>query len=165
MEELVIVMFHQQHIDAFKAKYNDVFYAVFRVVIGVLFMFHGLQKVFGLFTENGAQPILGGNLAFLGLNLMWVAGVIEFLGGLFIALGLFTAVAAFLSSIVMMTAFFLSHFTLENPIPILNRGELAIVYLAAFLFIMVEGGGKYALDTKLCKQCKINATPLAVKTK
>jgi putative oxidoreductase len=158
-------MFHQQHVDAFKAKYNDLFYAVFRVVVGVLFMFHGLQKVFGFFTENGAQPILGGKMAFLGLNLMWVAGVIEFLGGLLIALGLFTAVAAFLSSVVMVAAFFISHFTLENPVPILNRGELALVYLAAFLFILFEGGGKYSLDFKLCKQCKANATPLAIRKK
>lgn len=159
------MMFHQQHVDAFKAKYNDLFYTIFRVMIGVLFAFHGAQKVLGAFTDNPAQAILGGNLSFLGLNLMWVAGVIELVGGLMIAFGLFTSVSALLSAVTMIVAFFMSHFSLDNPIPIMNRGELALVYLAAFLFILFEGGGKHSLDMKICKQCKANATPLALKRK
>jgi putative oxidoreductase len=63
----------------------------------------------------------------------------------------------------MIGAYFTAHFSWANPVPIANRGELALVYLAAFLFIMFEGGGKYSLDSKFCKQCKINSTPLAKK--
>jgi putative oxidoreductase len=83
------MMFHHQHVDEFKVKYNDLFYAIFRVLIGVLFMFHGLQKVFGIFAQNGAQQML---------SFMWWVGIVEFLGGLFVALGLLTTIAAIASA-------------------------------------------------------------------
>jgi putative oxidoreductase len=149
-------MFHQQHVESFRAKYNDLFYAIFRVVIGVLFMFHGLQKVFGVFAQNGAQQTL---------SFMWWVGIVEFLGGLLVALGLLTVLSAVASAIVMIGAYFTAHFSWANPVPIANRGELAVVYLAAFLYIIFEGSGRYSLDAKLCKQCKINSTPLVLKEK
>lgn len=147
-------MFHQQHVESFRAKYNDLFYAIFRVMIGVLFMFHGAQKLFGLFTDNSAQPII---------SMMGAAGIIEFFGGLLIALGLLTVPVAIIAAVEMIAAFFMSHFTLANPIPILNRGELALLYMAAFLYIIFEGSGRYSVDTRICAQCKTNNTPLAVK--
>lgn len=137
-------MFHNERIDAFRKRHNDLFYAVFRVLIGLLFLQHGLQKVFGLFTDNGPQELF---------SFMWAVGVIEAIGGILIVLGLFTSVTALVMSIVMIGAFATAHFSLANPIPIMNRGELALVYLAAFLYIIFEGGGKYSLDTKLCERC------------
>lgn len=127
-----------------RQRYNDHAYAVFRVMIGVLFMFHGLQKVFGIYAQNGAQEML---------SFMWWVGIIEFLGGLLVALGLLTGVAAAASAAVMVGAFFKAHFTLANPVPIANRGELALVYLAAFLFIAFEGGGRFSLDNLWCGKC------------
>lgn len=131
-------MFHDQ-IHAFRQRYNDSFYAVFRILIGLLFMQHGAQKLFGIFTENGSQPLF---------SLMGLAGIIEFFGGLLIVLGLFTGVASALSAVTMIAAFFIAHFTIANPIPIVNRGELALVYLCAFIFILLMGGGAYSLDRK-----------------
>jgi putative oxidoreductase len=132
-----------ERIDAFRAQHNDVFYAIFRVMIGVLFAFHGAQKLFGWPGEGVGNPLT---------SLMGVVGIIELAGGLLIALGLLTSALATISGIVMIAAFFTAHFTLENPLPIANRGELALVYLAAFLYIVFEGGGKHSLDAKLRKR-------------
>lgn len=126
----------RKKIDTFTESHHQTAYSVFRVLFGILFSFHGMQKVFGWFTANGAQPLF---------SLMGVVGVIELVGGLLIALGLFTRTAAFASGIVMIGAFFKAHFTLANPIPIANRGELALVYLVGFIFLCFAGDGKYSL--------------------
>ncbi len=132
-----------ENINSFRIKYNDVAYATFRILIGVLFMFHGAQKLFGAFTTQPTQPLF---------SLLGLAGIIELLGGLLIVVGLFTSVAALFSAISMIVAYFLAHFALNNPIPIVNRGELALVYFAAFLYITFEGNGKYSLSTALFKK-------------
>lgn len=124
-------------INNFASANTDYAYVIFRVLIGALFSFHGMQKLFGWFTQNGAQPLL---------SLMGVVGVIELIGGVFILLGLFSRVSAVVSGIVMIVAYFKAHFTIANPIPIANRGELALVYLAAFIFIAFAGSGKCSLD-------------------
>ncbi len=123
-------------LDSFTQTNQDTAYAVFRVLFGLLFSFHGMQKVFGWFTANASQPLL---------SLMGVVGVIELVGGLLIALGVFTRTAAFASAIVMVGAFFKAHFTFANPLPIANRGELAVLYLIAFAFVCFMGDGKFAL--------------------
>jgi putative oxidoreductase len=114
-------------------------------------MFHGLQKVLGLFTEKGAQPFLGGTMQAAGINLMWIAGVIELVGGILIVIGLFTSLAAALSAIVMLVAYFVSHMP-RGALPIMNGGELALVYFAAFLYVVFEGGGKCSVDALLAKR-------------
>jgi putative oxidoreductase len=130
-------------IDKFRLNYTDTSYVVFRIVVGLLFAFHGAQKLFGLFTDRGAQPLF---------SLMGLAGVIEFFGGIMIAIGLFTSITAIISSVEMVFAFFMSHFTLANPIPILNRGELTLLYFAAFLYIAFHGSGRFAVDRVLRKK-------------
>ena len=127
----------------FRTNYTDTSYAVFRIIVGLLFAFHGAQKLFGLFTERGAAPLV---------SLTGLAGVIEFFGGIMIAIGLFTSITSIIASVEMIFAFFMSHFTLANPIPILNRGELALLYFAAFLYIAFHGGGKWALDRVFWKK-------------
>lgn len=144
------MVFHDQ-IAAFRGKYNDAFYAVFRVLLGVLFFTHGGQKVFGWFGAESAQAMFGAgkSVAWLGgLNLYWVAGVIELLGGLLIALGLFTGISAIISGLNMIAAYAVGHFSTASPWPYQNRGELTLVYLAAFVLILLMGGGKYSLDRK-----------------
>ncbi len=135
--------FHHKTLDKYRVQYNDVAYAIFRVLIGVLFMFHGAQKLFGAFTTQPAQPII---------SLMGLAGIIEFTGGILIAIGLFTSIAAIFGALEMITAYFMAHFSLSNAIPIANKGELALVYLAAFIFIAFEGHGKYSLSNLLFKK-------------
>jgi putative oxidoreductase len=145
-------MFHDQ-IQSFRQQYNDVFYALFRVLIGVLFICHGAQKLFGAFSDSGAQPLF---------SLMGAAGVIELVGGVLIALGLLTGVASAVCAATMICAFFIAHFTLGNPVPLVNRGELALVFLCAFIFILLAGGGRYSLDYTIWGE---NAAPEQVAAK
>jgi putative oxidoreductase len=130
-------MFHNQ-IATFREKYHDVFYTVFRILIGLLFAQHGAQKLFGFFGGTAATD-----------TLMRVAGVIELVGGLLIAVGLLTGIASALSAITMVVAYFKVHFSFDSMIPIVNRGELALVFLSAFVLILLMGGGEYSLDRKI----------------
>jgi putative oxidoreductase len=124
-------------------RYESPIYAVLRVVAGLLFVCHGLQKVFGMFGEHGG----GGHLP----PLMMAAGWIEIVGGLLIALGLFTAIAAFISSGEMAVAYFMMHAS-HGALPIVNKGELAVLYCFVFLYIAAHGTGPYGLDAMLAKQ-------------
>ena len=82
---------------------------------------------------------------------MGFAGIIELGGGLLIALGLFTRLAAFLASGQMAVAYFMAHLP-QGPIPVLNKGELALVYCFLFLYIMAQGPGIWSLDATRQKQ-------------
>lgn len=113
-------------------------YALFRIIIGLMFMQHGLQKVFGLF--GGMPP---GVPAFI----IYGAGSIELGCGALVVLGLFAAPAAFLASGTMAFAFFLGHaIPNKNLIPIVNQGELAVIYCFAFLYIATHGAGIWSAD-------------------
>ena len=118
----------------FLAPYVEPVYAVFRIVFGVLFACHGAQKVFG---------VMGGQRATEGLFM--AAGWIELVGGLLIALGLFTWIAAFLCSGEMAVAFFKAHAP-EGLNPLTNHGEAAVLFCFAFLYIAARGPGRYSLD-------------------
>lgn len=120
-------------------------YPVFRILIGLMFFLHGLQKMTGLF--GGIDGARGLPLAF---SLIWWAGIIEFVAGAFIALGVFSRFMAFISAIEMIAAYFIGHY--PNGInPITNGGELAILYLASFLTIVQYGAKKWSID-KILKQ-------------
>lgn len=114
------------------------FYAIFRILIGLLFLQHGAQKLFGAFGAT-AQAAFG---------LMWFVGLAEFLGGLFIVIGLLTRPSAIVSAIVMLVAYIWKHAP-GGPIPVMNRGELALVYLAAFLVIIAYGARKWSLEKSM----------------
>jgi putative oxidoreductase len=118
----------------FLERYTGVIYALFRIVLGLLFACHGAQKLFGAF---GGQKATGG--------LMLVGGIIEFGGGLLIALGLFAGIAAFICSGMMAVAYFMAHAP-NGPLPILNHGELAVVYCFAFFYIAARGSGPLSVD-------------------
>lgn len=110
-------------------------YNVLRVVAGLLFAQHGAQKLFG---------VLEGNQASLA-SLMGLAGIIEFVGGLLIAFGLFTRPVAFIACGQMAVAYFMTHAP-QGFWPILNRGELAAFYCFTWLFFFTHGPGKYSVD-------------------
>jgi putative oxidoreductase len=116
-------------------RYAPQTYALFRIVAGFLFMFHGLQKVFGMF---GGQVMLGNPL-------MATAGFIEMGGGLLIMIGLLTKVAAFIASGEMAVAYFMAHQP-KGTWPIENMGELAVLNCFAFLYIASRGAGIWSLD-------------------
>jgi putative oxidoreductase len=110
--------------------------SIVRIVTGLLFMEHGLGKLFGF-------PIPQGNPAMF--QLLWFAGVIEAIGGLLLALGLFTRTVAFITSGEMAVAYFYSHFP-NGFYPLANRGDSAILYCFIFLYFFVAGGGAWSLD-------------------
>jgi putative oxidoreductase len=113
-------------------------YALLRIMSGFMFMLHGMQKLFGLF---GGVP--AGAPAFI----VYVAGGIEFVGGVLILIGLFTAPAAFLSSGTMAVAYFIGHVIPQgNILPIVNQGELAALYCFVFFYISVHGSGIWSVD-------------------
>lgn len=116
-------------------KWSGYAYALLRFFSGALFACHGAQKLFGVF--GGHREIHDPE----GL----LAGVIEFVGGLLIATGLFTHVAAFLASGEMAVAYFMAH-GLKGFWPIVNRGELAVLYCFIFLYISTRGSGLLSLD-------------------
>ena len=113
-------------------------YTIMRFAFGMLFWFHGAQKLFGLFGGT-QQPIA---------SLMGLAGIIEFFGGLAIAFGFLTSYAALLCAGQMAVAYIKAH-ALQAVWPIQNGGELALLYMFAFLFIMTEGGGLWSIDAYL----------------
>jgi putative oxidoreductase len=115
--------------------YEDIAFAFMRIFAGVLFAFHGAQKLFGLF----------GGKVMTGSPKMLAAGIVELGGGLLIAFGLFTAVAAFIASGEMAVAYFTVH-AQRGFWPIRNGGELAVLYCFVFFFILWHGPGPYSLD-------------------
>lgn len=118
----------------FLGRFTGQIYALFRIVFGLLFASHGAQKVLGLF---------GGERATAALPL--VAGWIELVAGLLIGLGLVAAVAAFIASGEMAMAYFMAHAS-GGWHPIMNQGELAVLYCFAFLYIAARGAGIWSLD-------------------
>ena|SRR5215468_6923807 len=120
-------------------RYSNLFYALMRIVTGALFACHGAQKLFG---------VLGGHKQVA--TLMVAAGVIEFVGGIMIAVGLFTSCAAFVASGEMAFAYFKSHAS-GGFWPIVNGGEPAVLYCFVFLYIASRGSGILSLGALLRK--------------
>jgi putative oxidoreductase len=123
------------------AQYASQLYAVFRIVFGLLFVMHGLQKLAGLF---GGMPPSGGPAPLA--SLMGVAGIIEVTTGTLIAIGLGTTIAAFIASGMMAYAFFTVHFPMA-PWPLMNGGEPAVMNCFAFLYMSARGSGIWSVDS------------------
>ena len=113
---------------------------LFRIIAGLLFMQHGLQKLFGMFGGMGPN---GGTVSCCGQ--FWLAGVIETFAGLLIVLGLFTGAAAFIASGEMAVAYFQAHFP-RHFFPIQNGGEVVVMFCFAFLFFSAAGPGALNVD-------------------
>src|SRR5690348_10431261 len=105
-----------------------------RIIVGFLFACHGAQKLFG---------VLGGRKELHDLQGL-VAGLIEFGAGVAVAIGIFTAIAAFIASGEMAVAYFKAHAP-HGFWPIVNRGELAVLYCFIFLYIATQGDGRLSL--------------------
>src|SRR5205085_5795873 len=124
-------------------------FAIMRMIMGLLFFFHGAQKILGFPPMQGMPP---GGLPPIAV----LAGWIELVGGLLIAVGLMTGLAAFICSGEMAVAFFMGHF---GPAmskggtwawnPLVNKGEAAVLYCFIFLYIASHGGGIWSIDSVL----------------
>jgi len=118
-------------------------------LVGFLFLQHGGQKLFGWFGGLGGD---GQGVALF--SLIGAAGLIEFIGGLFVILGLFTRLAALVVVIELIIAYVKSHAPKGwNPFIFGgNGGELALLFLAAFLVLVVYGSGKWGFEKALLKK-------------
>ena len=122
----------------------DIAYPLLRMVAGLMFAFHGVQKLFGVLTAN--QPAVGSQ--------MWFGGIIELAAGAAIAAGLLTSWTAFLASGTMAVAYTQFHWKLAldaQALPAVNRGELALLYAVVFLYIACRGGGAWSLDRRFAR--------------
>jgi putative oxidoreductase len=128
----------------FLTPHADKIYAATRILAGLMFMAHGLQKVFGLW---------GGLPDGVPVFIKWGAGLIELVTGALIAVGWFAAPAAFLASGTMAVAYFIGHVAPANGnlLPIVNKGELAVLYCWVFLFMAARGAGIWSVDGSRAK--------------
>lgn len=123
-----------------KAHLEIAAFAALRIVSGLLFSFHGIQKCFGWLTDH-APPAFP--------TQMWFGGWLELIGGLLVALGMFSRCAAFICSGMMAVAYFQFHWKLAMDawkfLPVVNHGEPAVLYCFLFLFLAARGAGPVSL--------------------
>jgi putative oxidoreductase len=119
--------------------------SLLRIIAGFTFTLHGLQKF-------GALGGLDGKAAAM-YSLLWVAGVIECVGGPLIILGLFTRPVAFVLSGEMAVGYFMVHVHMGPWLfPLLNMGEITVLYCFFFLYLVTAGAGVLSLDSALRKK-------------
>ena len=115
-------------------------YAALRIVVGAMLCCHGIGKLFGGLGPPHPEA----------LSQLWIGGVIEFVGGELVALGLCTRCAAFVASCMLAVAYFQFHWKLHTGdlqfLPIINKGELAVAYCFVFFYIFARGPGRLSLD-------------------
>jgi putative oxidoreductase len=117
--------------------------AILRIGAGLLFMQHGLQKLFGLLGGFGGTP---GATAPL-MSLMGLAGVLEFVGGLLLVVGLFVRPVALILAMEMIVAYVQAHLP-NGGFPVQNGGELALLYAFVFFFLAARGAGPISVDAR-----------------
>jgi putative oxidoreductase len=127
----------------FLDRLTDHVYVALRMIAGLMFSFHGMQKIFGVLSSH-AQPAVGSQV--------WFGGIIELACGLLIAAGALTRPAAFLASGTMAVAYTQFHWKLATDakfFPAINQGELAVIYAFLFLYIACRGAGQVSVDNSL----------------
>jgi putative oxidoreductase len=112
--------------------------SILRIVAAFLFIAHGTQKLF-------AWPIAEPREPAALLSMMGVAGILEVFGGLLLLVGLFTRPVAFVLAGEMAVAYFMAHAP-QGFWPILNRGEVTVLYCFLFLYLAAAGAGPWSLD-------------------
>ncbi len=120
----------------FMKAYVDQTYALLRIVSGFVFFWHGSQKLLGFPPASFDPP----------WHITYIAGGIELIGGAMIMIGLFTVPVAFLASGLMAAAYWMAHFSTEAWLPIMNRGDAAVLYCFIFLYIAAKGSGIWSVD-------------------
>ena len=114
--------------------------SILRIAIGLLFLQHGLSKVFG-FPAPG--PALSG--------LLILAAFLETVGAFLFLIGAYTRIVAFVLSGEMALAYFMAHAP-RSFYPLVNGGELAVIYCFIFLYFAFAGGGPWSVDRAMLNQ-------------
>ncbi|MDR3689732.1 MAG: DoxX family protein [Fimbriimonas sp.] len=112
--------------------------SLLRLICGAQIVQHGAQKLFGILAAHTPGPA--------PFSQMWIGGVIEFVGGILLIIGLLTRPAAFLLSGTMAVAYFQFHAP-KSFFPVVNEGDLAVTFCILFLFLVFAGGGSWSLDS------------------
>jgi putative oxidoreductase len=126
--------------DALFVSWTPRLLSVLRIVAAFLFMAHGTQKWLAFPVPRPTPTALW--------SLSGAAGLLELIGGALLLVGLFTRPVAFVLSGLMAFAYFIAHAPADFW-PIVNRGELAVLYCFVFLYLSAAGGGPWSLDRKL----------------
>ena len=116
--------------------------SILRIIAGFLIFFHGSQKLFNFPSKEGFKAATG---------LILVAGILEFFGGILLFLGLFTRLTAFILSGLMAVAYFMAHAP-GGFLPLINKGELAVIYCFVYFYFVFAGGGAWSLDRLIWKR-------------
>ena len=122
----------------FLSRYSPQILGITRILVGLLFMEHGLMKLVGFPAPMGSGPLP---------PLMLVGGIIEVVGGGLVAIGLFSRFAAFICSGMMAAAYFMAHAP-RGFYPALNGGDAAILFCFIFLYLAASGPGSFAVNDK-----------------
>ena len=129
-----------------RAGIAGITHAILRIGAGLLFFMHGAPKLFGWFGGMGPE---GGSAELF--SLMGLAGVLEVFGGLAITLGVLTRPVAVVVALEMVIAYLRAHAP-EGPIPYMNGGELALLYLCVWIFLAGNGAGPFSVDRALASR-------------
>lgn len=113
--------------------------SILRIMVGLLFLEHGLGKIFNFPAAANHHPYV------LFTLVPGLAGILETVGSLLIVFGLFTRLVAFILSGEMAFAYFMAHAP-RSFFPIVNGGESAVLFCFVFLYLFVAGGGRWSLD-------------------
>jgi putative oxidoreductase len=119
--------------------------AILRIVVGLLFLEHGLSKFFGFPVPFPVHPLP---------PMLIAAGIIEVGAGVLVTIGLFTRIAAFIASGEMAVAYFMMHFP-KGFWPIANMGEAAVLYCFVFLYVAAAGAGAWSVDSARLRNAPI----------
>ena len=119
------------------ASWSGPLQAVLRIITGLLFLQHGTAKILGFPAVDMFKDGVSG--------IILVSGILELVGGLLIIIGLFTRVTAFVLAGMMAVAYFMAHAP-QSFYPIINQGELAIMYCFVFLYLAAAGSGPFSVD-------------------
>lgn len=123
----------------FSSRSTSTLYVVFRILVGFLFLQHGLQKL----------GLLDGHLTVQGF--MGFVGLCELCGGIAIVMGFWTRLVALLGTILLIGAYVTVHAS-NGLLPLQNKGELALLFVAAFFVLFAQGAGRFSLERQLFRR-------------
>ena len=121
------------------ASWSPWMLSVLRIITGLLFLEHGTQKLLNFPPRANPGPAL--------FSLLGVQGLLELIGGIFIVIGFFTRSVAFILAGDMAVAYFMAHAP-RGFFPLVNGGQLAILFCFVFLYLFVAGGGVWSVDNR-----------------
>lgn len=123
---------------SFLDRYSPQLLSILRIVTGLLYLEHATSKLFGFPTSMGAHLP----------TLFLIAGIIEIVAGALIVLGLFSRVASFVASGEMAVAYWTYHVPHGGFFPVVNGGDVAILFCFVFLYIAAAGPGPWSINRR-----------------